>query len=443
MSQSSSPQVEPLGGSHAFASLGNRFLGYFIDWAIVMVIYLVGFFIQISAIGPYGELSLSMSMLMILVVMYVGLFVWIIYQRIYLVGTRGQTLGHKVAGIKIVDQETGLPVGMLRAFLRDTILGITGMCCGVLWIFSAVGSKSHPKQQMWHDIVAKTMAIKMQEAMSDPASLAANPGPLAAAADMPPAPPAPLVPPVQTNPLATSASSSFPAAPQSGPPAPPAPRSGVPTAPPPPTPPAPVPPVVPPAPGSTPPLVPPAPPVPQSGAPLTPPLTPTVVPPAPSGGLITGAPTFGAPVLPTSEVVEPSPPAIETDAPVSPADEAMIDERTQVRPRHESSEHWVLSSVSGLQVQVRTSMVLGRDPEREEGSVVVALDDPERSVSKTHARVTLESGDVFVEDLNSTNGTYVIRGGVEEQVLHGSPVQLHAGDRIALGDFELSVERGV
>ena len=51
------------------------------------------------------------------------------------------------------------------------------------------------------------------------------------------------------------------------------------------------------------------------------------------------------------------------------------------------------------------------------------------NVSKRHARVALENGQLLLEDLNSTNGTYVNGRRLSE------PYTLRPGDRIFIGDF--------
>jgi pSer/pThr/pTyr-binding forkhead associated (FHA) protein len=55
-------------------------------------------------------------------------------------------------------------------------------------------------------------------------------------------------------------------------------------------------------------------------------------------------------------------------------------------------------------------------------------------MSQVHARVYMDDGDVFVEDLNSTNGTF-ING---EQV-HGTR-QLFHGDRLQVGHTVLEAD---
>jgi hypothetical protein len=71
---------------------------------------------------------------------------------------------------------------------------------------------------------------------------------------------------------------------------------------------------------------------------------------------------------------------------------------------------------------------------RERGSVDLVLDDP--GVSRRHARVVPDNGGVIVEDLGSSNGTFV-----NGQRISG-PVELGAGDEVRVGATVLGVERG-
>ena len=57
-------------------------------------------------------------------------------------------------------------------------------------------------------------------------------------------------------------------------------------------------------------------------------------------------------------------------------------------------------------------------------------DDPEAKVSRRHALITLRNGHYFVEDLCSTNGTFVNRG---KRLPPGSPQPLRDGDEIIVG----------
>jgi hypothetical protein len=64
------------------------------------------------------------------------------------------------------------------------------------------------------------------------------------------------------------------------------------------------------------------------------------------------------------------------------------------------------------------------------GDVEIRLEDP--FASSRHARISRQGHMVVIEDLGSTNGTYL-----NEQPLNG-PAPLHPGDRIRIGDCEFS-----
>ena len=79
---------------------------------------------------------------------------------------------------------------------------------------------------------------------------------------------------------------------------------------------------------------------------------------------------------------------------------------------------------SGIAYDLMGGATLGR------GDVEIRLDDP--FASSRHARITRQGHVVVIEDLGSTNGTYL-----NEEPLNG-PQPLHAGDRIRIGDSEFS-----
>jgi len=57
-------------------------------------------------------------------------------------------------------------------------------------------------------------------------------------------------------------------------------------------------------------------------------------------------------------------------------------------------------------------------------------DDPEAKVSRRHARIIVAEGKYFVEDLGSTNGTFVNRG---KRLAPGTRQPLNDGDEIIVG----------
>lgn len=65
---------------------------------------------------------------------------------------------------------------------------------------------------------------------------------------------------------------------------------------------------------------------------------------------------------------------------------------------------WVLKFLSGplagQEFEVKPSTVIGRDP-----GCDIVIADP--NVSKKHAKISVQGPSVFLEDLGSTNGTFV------------------------------------
>lgn len=57
-------------------------------------------------------------------------------------------------------------------------------------------------------------------------------------------------------------------------------------------------------------------------------------------------------------------------------------------------------------------------------------DDPEAKVSRRHARITMNDGKYYLEDLGSTNGTFINRG---KRLPPGTRQQLNDGDEIIVG----------
>jgi pSer/pThr/pTyr-binding forkhead associated (FHA) protein len=83
----------------------------------------------------------------------------------------------------------------------------------------------------------------------------------------------------------------------------------------------------------------------------------------------------------------------------------------------------------GMIYDVDGDLVLGRGDRAE-----IRLEDP--FASARHARIYEQGNIVVIEDLGSTNGTYL-----NEEVLQ-TPRPLHPGDRVRIGDSEFTFEVG-
>ena len=82
---------------------------------------------------------------------------------------------------------------------------------------------------------------------------------------------------------------------------------------------------------------------------------------------------------------------------------------------------------SGMIYDLDGDLVLGRGERAE-----IRLEDP--FASSSHARVYEQGNSVVIEDLGSTNGTYL-----NEELLE-TPRPLHPGDRVRIGDSEFTFE---
>ena len=79
----------------------------------------------------------------------------------------------------------------------------------------------------------------------------------------------------------------------------------------------------------------------------------------------------------------------------------------------------------GMEYDVGDGAIMGRGDQAE-----IRLEDP--FASSRHAKLTPQGGIVVLEDLASTNGTYL-----NEELLSG-PQPLHQGDRVRIGDSEFT-----
>ncbi|CAN5369488.1 hypothetical protein BH09ACT5_BH09ACT5_16360 [soil metagenome] len=148
-------------------------------------------------------------------------------------------------------------------------------------------------------------------------------------------------------------------------------------------------------------------------------------------------PVGAAPVAPP--VPEPEPePSLEP----APA----LDEETRVSaPRRHAASAWHVV-VDGRSVPVEGLLYLGRNPvagAAHPGAPVLAIVDSTKSVSKTHALLEVEGGTLWVHDLDSTNGVWVIGlDGEPREVLPGERAEVPAGGSVELGEFTIPVEHG-
>ncbi|MCL2454556.1 MAG: RDD family protein [Micrococcales bacterium] len=135
----------------------------------------------------------------------------------------------------------------------------------------------------------------------------------------------------------------------------------------------------------------------------------------------------------------------DTPSPVLSSGLAPELERTRKAPPRADADwddHEGLSPMSaelelsdGSAYEVAGVVLVGRNPTAGTGETALRLSEPQRSVSRTHLRMTVGPVAVWVEDAGSTNGSTVhLPDGSREECAYGQPVQVPVGSVIRIGD---------
>lgn len=133
-----------VGAPGGIASMGKRFGALLIDFVIYLVV--AGILYAIFTKGA-GVPALTTLFELIFLLGYFG----------YFEGVRGQSIGDRALGIKVVDASTGGVIGVGRGMLRAFIRALTGILCFVGY-FSPFfdGTK---RNQGWHDKAANCFVV--------------------------------------------------------------------------------------------------------------------------------------------------------------------------------------------------------------------------------------------------------------------------------------------
>jgi hypothetical protein len=100
----------------------------------------------------------------------------------------------------------------------------------------------------------------------------------------------------------------------------------------------------------------------------------------------------------------------------------------------------VLRASDGSSAEVDRPVLIGRAPSRSrQGSRaprLMTVPSPNHDISRTHLEVAPEDWQIVVTDLNSTNGTILVRPGAvdRQQLAPGEPVHVQLGSVMELGD---------
>jgi uncharacterized RDD family membrane protein YckC len=136
----------PPGPVAPLASWGIRVGAYLIDILPTIVLYVIGF-------------ALAKTSSAIFLILLLAILGWTIYNRWYMGGTTGQSLGKKVTNIKLISEQTGQPIGMGMAFVRDLAHFVDGIICYVGFLFPLWDAK----KQTLADKIVGTVVIQNEQ----------------------------------------------------------------------------------------------------------------------------------------------------------------------------------------------------------------------------------------------------------------------------------------
>jgi uncharacterized RDD family membrane protein YckC len=115
----------------ALANWGQRVGAYLIDYALILLFIILRFLFSPKVVitnvgGTIGTVQSGGSAPLAFLMSLIALAIWA-YNRWYL-GGQGQSFGKRTLGLTLVAESTGQPIGMAKAFLRDLLHFLDGIC---------------------------------------------------------------------------------------------------------------------------------------------------------------------------------------------------------------------------------------------------------------------------------------------------------------------------
>lgn len=418
------------------ATAGKRLGAAVIDWlpalAVLVVTFAIGF-AGITRTRSGGFIVYDTSSLVLFGGIGLGVTLVYLFVLLGLEARSGKTPGNLLMGIRSADKD-GYAPGAGGVFLRGLITGagvllavvaavlvvvfrwfdaalfILGplLLLGAVWAVLVVVSNRWDKDgglRGWHDVAAKTLVFDVK-AGRDPITSGGIQGPYSFA---------PMdLPPVQqvVSPVAAAPQAPVPQAPAPQAPTPLAVSRHIP------------------APSST---------MPSQTMPYTSPASFAPADPAAQGA---------AAGVPAPQSLAPQSPVPQSPAPRFPAPghrpQQHVDddvERTQVRPGSGGPAPVAVLRIrldDGRDFQLDRSVLVGRNPVGQAGeqhAQLLAVDDPGRSISKTHLHLLTDGAGIWVTDRHSTNGSAVTTpDGLRTTLVPGVPTFVTPGSSVHFGD---------
>lgn len=162
-----------------------------------------------------------------------------------------------------------------------------------------------------------------------------------------------------------------------------------------------------------------------------------------SGGWQRSAPTSPPRIAQPAPPAPPQPaPPVQQQLPPQPLPIAVSTAEPALAAAPVRQGSWTLSSRDGLRLTLLQHTVVGRRPAAQAATPtaqLLPLPDPGRKLSKTHALFETSGASAWVTDLGSTNGTRIATSQGTSACPAHQRIEISHGDRVLVGELELTV----
>jgi uncharacterized RDD family membrane protein YckC len=147
MTPPAQPVWTPQGPSGPRASFGRRLVGFIVDTLLLVISFFV-------LVGVAAEISEALGILAV----FAGIIGIFAYYIVLEGGPTGQTLGKRALGIRVIDQNTGGPIGYGRGTIRLIGRYLSQIPCylGYFWMLW------DREKQTWYDKMSTSVVVPVQ-----------------------------------------------------------------------------------------------------------------------------------------------------------------------------------------------------------------------------------------------------------------------------------------
>ncbi|MCF6297652.1 MAG: FHA domain-containing protein [Flavobacteriaceae bacterium] len=86
------------------------------------------------------------------------------------------------------------------------------------------------------------------------------------------------------------------------------------------------------------------------------------------------------------------------------------------------------------------TFIVGRNPNVSQGEIPIQINDPTKKVSSNHCRITFDGANYFIEDLISTNGTFVNGQKIASKIIVNSNTLITLGRKYPFSTSQLQIQ---